>query len=394
MSCIKLREDLDVKIKSEEELQHYIRTTSEQNLKEIQQKDAERRSLVENYDKTIAELKLKLENIKINLNEERDMRSIVYPGARSLRSLIENQQMVDRWWRRVAGMMGDIDWVREGNKFVDKSGTLIQEVIQSKPASTGSAGRDLRRRIHQQVITVERKFGEILKESFITTYKVNEVKELFLELPYLIKPLFDLMKDYESQATPQSSPSDSNPIIHKLQKENEECLNKLRHSDSLLSKILSILDIKNKNPEERAKKLSADYAQLEKKCSTLKRENDSLKSKVQELQSKIQKFVISTQEESEDAVREERKATMDNQIKQHEEYQKKLSVIFTQKMRERIEEQFIRERQLQEQISTLRDKIQEYDSVNQTIKTMQEEIQELSIENEELHHALTSRYLL
>lgn len=293
MSCIKLREDLDVKIKSEEELQHYIRTTSEQNLKEIQQKDAERKAIVENYEKTIADLKLKLENIKINLNEERDMRSIVYPGAKSLRSLIENQQMVDRWWRRVAGIMGDIDWVREGNKLVDKSGVLIQEVIQSKPASAGSAGRDVRRRIHQQVITIERKFGEMLKESFITSYKVNEVKELFLELPYLIKPLFDLMKDYESQATPHSSPLDSNPIILKLQKENEECLNKLRYSDSLLSKILSILNIKNKNPEERAKKLSADYAQLEKKCSTLKRENDSLKSKVQELQSKIQKFVTS-----------------------------------------------------------------------------------------------------
>lgn len=49
--------------------------------------------------------------------------------------------------------------------------------------------------VHKKFIEVEQDFNQLN----ISSDHLDSVKQKFLELPYMLRPIFDLMKDYEQQ---------------------------------------------------------------------------------------------------------------------------------------------------------------------------------------------------
>ena len=54
-------------------------------------------------------------------------------------------------------------------------------------------GRELRSAVHKKICEVEADFMDLGFQD----ERVKKIMEKFLELPYLLKPLFDLLKEYE-----------------------------------------------------------------------------------------------------------------------------------------------------------------------------------------------------
>ena len=56
-------------------------------------------------------------------------------------------------------------------------------------------GRELRSAVHRKICEIEADFLDL----GLQDEKVKIIMDKFLELPYLLKPLFDLLKDYEKK---------------------------------------------------------------------------------------------------------------------------------------------------------------------------------------------------
>lgn len=122
-------------------------------------------------------------------------KQVIVPGQKALVSLIEKRQSLERWWNCRSDFAQESDWIREGQQLIAQTCSSAKEALDLKPVIKGRPGRDLRMTVHKQVIEIEQAFNEIGQ----TTPVIQDIKLKFLELPYLLKPIFDLMKEYEQQ---------------------------------------------------------------------------------------------------------------------------------------------------------------------------------------------------
>ena len=88
--------------------------------------------------------------------------------------------------------------------------SLESRVSLMANAAVDQPGRELRSAVHKKIIEVEAEFMDldsIIKslpeltraETGVLIEKAKTITEKFLELPYLLKPLFDLLKEYEKK---------------------------------------------------------------------------------------------------------------------------------------------------------------------------------------------------
>ncbi|CAG9313330.1 unnamed protein product [Blepharisma stoltei] len=124
-------------------------------------------------------------------------RQIVLPGQKALISLIEKRESLERWWSKRAELSQESEWIKEGQQLISQTCVFAKEALELKPTIKGRPGREMRMSVHKQVIEIEQALNDLTS----LTSEVQEIKRMFLELPYLLKPMFDLMKEYEQQSS-------------------------------------------------------------------------------------------------------------------------------------------------------------------------------------------------
>ena len=123
-----------------------------------------------------------------------------------VKSVVEIQERITAWWENKQDFHSPI-WKREGEDLVL---SLESRVSLMANAATDQPGRELRSAVHKKIIEVEAEFMDmesiikslpelIRSETEALVGKTKTITEKFLELPYLIKPLFDLLKEYEKK---------------------------------------------------------------------------------------------------------------------------------------------------------------------------------------------------
>jgi hypothetical protein len=108
-----------------------------------------------------------------------------------VKSMLELREMIVTWWGNKQDINTQI-WKREGEELVQELVYIIEKIAESKIEATG---RELRSAVHKKICEIEADFLDLSLQDD----KVKMIMEKFLELPYLLKPLFDLLKDYEKK---------------------------------------------------------------------------------------------------------------------------------------------------------------------------------------------------
>ena len=123
-----------------------------------------------------------------------------------VKSMVEIQERITTWWENKQDFHSPV-WKREGEDLVL---SLESRVSLMANAAVDQPGRELRSAVHKKIIEVEAEFMDldsIIKslpeltrtETGLLIEKAKTITEKFLELPYLLKPLFDLLKEYEKK---------------------------------------------------------------------------------------------------------------------------------------------------------------------------------------------------
>lgn len=123
-----------------------------------------------------------------------------------VKSMVEIQERITTWWENKQDFHSPV-WKREGEDLVL---SLESRVSLMANAAVDQPGRELRSAVHKKIIEVEAEFMDldsIIKslpeltraETGVLIEKAKTITEKFLELPYLLKPLFDLLKEYEKK---------------------------------------------------------------------------------------------------------------------------------------------------------------------------------------------------
>lgn len=123
-----------------------------------------------------------------------------------VKSMVEIQERITAWWENKQDFHSPV-WKREGEDLVL---SLESRVSLMANAAIDQPGRDLRSAVHKKIIEVEAEFMDldsiikslpelIRSETEALVGKTKTITEKFLELPYLLKPLFDLLKEYEKK---------------------------------------------------------------------------------------------------------------------------------------------------------------------------------------------------
>lgn len=156
-----------------------------------------------------------IENLNFELNRTREATSsnkkekIIKDVKNPLvKTMVEIQDRIRTWWENKQDFPSQA-WKREGEELVL---SLESRVAIMAESTVEQPGRDLRSAVHKKIIEVEADFLDIEThfKNFTDAYmndsnvmvvveKVKQITEKFLELPYLLKPLFDLLKDYEKK---------------------------------------------------------------------------------------------------------------------------------------------------------------------------------------------------
>jgi len=192
--CVSKNEELFQLRSQLQQLRDYINSTQQKTMQELSEKDKEIFLLKHHQEVALENYKSSLKVVEESIrNTQRNC--LVYPGTKALRHVIESIEKLESWWQRGIRNMSDSEAAKEGTKCVEALGQTIQELVEAKPAATSGQGLPLRKKVHQQIITVEQAFNDLPEVS----KEVAEIKDKFLELPYTLKQLFDLMKEYEKQ---------------------------------------------------------------------------------------------------------------------------------------------------------------------------------------------------
>ena len=87
-------------------------------------------------------------------------------------------------------------WSQQVAELVSKLANKVEVICKnSKQLLDNQEGKQLRTQVHKHIIEIEKKFLELEE----TDPATEEIKKLFLELPLLLKPLFDQNKKFENQ---------------------------------------------------------------------------------------------------------------------------------------------------------------------------------------------------
>jgi len=120
---------------------------------------------------------------------------IALPGQKALIGLLESREILEKWWNQRSNFPQESEWIKEGQQIISQACAFAKDTLEVKPMIKGRPGRELRMSVHKQVIEIEQAFNNVSSIS----PEIEEIKRMFLELPYLLKPIFDLMKEYEQQ---------------------------------------------------------------------------------------------------------------------------------------------------------------------------------------------------
>jgi gas vesicle protein/predicted DNA-binding protein YlxM (UPF0122 family) len=150
-------------------------------------------------------LQLELSRLKESISKVKVVKDVKNP---LVKSMVEIQERITAWWENKQEFHSS-SWKREGEDLVLN---LESRVALMAEAAIEQPGRELRSAVHKKIIEVEAEFlnleektkllHENCKDNEIVqavTGKIKDITDKFLELPYLLKPLFDLLKDYEKK---------------------------------------------------------------------------------------------------------------------------------------------------------------------------------------------------
>lgn len=153
---------------------------------------------------------LNLELSKVKETARTTKKESIYKDIKNplVKSMVEIQNRIEAWWENKQEIF-TVAWKREGEELVQ---SLVSRVAIMAESTVDQPGRDLRSAVHKKIIEVEAEFLDLethfknLSDPCKTDRsvldiidKVKYITEKFLELPYLLKPLFDLLKDYEKK---------------------------------------------------------------------------------------------------------------------------------------------------------------------------------------------------
>lgn len=108
-----------------------------------------------------------------------------------VKSMLELRELFIHWWENKQDSPSQA-WKREGEDLIQGLVYSINLMAESKVEQTG---RELRSAVHKKICEVEADFIDLDSQD----ERVKKLLEKFLELPYLLKPLFDLLKEYEKK---------------------------------------------------------------------------------------------------------------------------------------------------------------------------------------------------
>jgi uncharacterized protein YoxC len=105
------------------------------------------------------------------------------------RSMLELKDLIVSWWENKQDLYSS-NWKKEGEELIQSLIRSVEVMAESKVEQTG---RELRSAVHKKICEVEADFMDLGEKD----ERVKLLMHKFLELPYLLKPMFDLMKEYE-----------------------------------------------------------------------------------------------------------------------------------------------------------------------------------------------------
>ena len=156
--------------------------TSHDPCKDCQKKQAE----IENLSLEISKQK----EINTNLSKNRNMflKDCKNPAVKSMLTI---KNLLVSWWENRQDTTSQL-WKREGGELIQELVFSLEKLAESKVEQTG---RELRSAVHKKICEVEADFMDLGFQDD----RIKIIMEKFLELPYLLKPLFDLLKEYEKK---------------------------------------------------------------------------------------------------------------------------------------------------------------------------------------------------
>lgn len=293
--------------------------------------------------------------------------------ARSSAEVTETYERLAKYWKS-----GDnSEWNKEGGRLLQGLGTAIARSEQTQSVEFTQSGREIRQKVHQQVVRIE----EMMNDLQATTPAVEPVREEYLQLPYLLKPLFDQLKSYERHFTTETSADQLETSLAQVKKEKTELESTLERKEAEIRDLRNI-KVRCNTLETEIKQFEKSVQFYERKASILKRDNDSLRGKVTELQSTLVEMVQHIQKN---------KAMTSASMAELARYKEKL-----ENYKQRVEEHKEREGQLQKELHQLRE-FADYQShqamiVNERAEELRQQNEELRLENDELKNSYEYKF--
>lgn len=202
--------------------------------------------------------------------------------ARCSAEVTEACEQLAKWW--ASGNGGE--WGKDGGRLLQGLGLAIARAEQAQSLEFTQSGREMRQKVHQQVVKIE----EMMNTLQANIPALEALRDEYLQLPYLLKPLFDQLKSYERHFSEEIAATPATDSLAQVKKETTDLQGVVQRKAEEL-----------RTARTRCGALEAEMKQLEKsvqfyerKASILKRDNDSLRGKVTELQSVLVEMVIFT----------------------------------------------------------------------------------------------------
>ena len=202
--------------------------------------------------------------------------------ARCSTEVTEACEQLVKWWRSGEGG----EWGKEGGRLLQGLGLAIARSEQAQSAEFAQSGREVRQKVHQQVVKVE----EMMNDLQASTPALETVRDEYLQLPYLLKPLFDQLKSYERHFIAETAATQAAECLSQLKKEKTDLQATLQRKEEELREFRTV-QARCIALETETKQFEKSVQFYERKASILKRDNDSLRGKVTELQSVLVEMV-------------------------------------------------------------------------------------------------------
>lgn len=265
---------------------------------------------------------------------------------------------------------GDLsDWNRDCGRLLQCLGTALTQSELSQSTEHSQSGRELRQKVHLQVVKIE----EMMNEMQGILPGIEPLREQYLQLPYLLKPIFDLLKNYEKKWINDVQIPQISTKNRQISTEKGTLETKLEQKETELNAFRQ----RCVNLEGQIKQLEKSVQFNERKTSILKRDNDSLRGKILILQSYLTEMVTFMQQN---------RAESSVSLAELAKYKEKL-----EGYRKKLEEHKEREGQLQKELQQLRE-FADYQShqamiVNERAEELRQQNEALRLENDDLKNS-------